>query len=29
VKGIEGDFYNVMGFPVALIQRKIKEFLAK
>ena len=27
VKGIEGDYFNVMGLPVALLQREIKEFL--
>ncbi len=29
VKGIEGDFFNVMGLPVALINRKLRDFLPK
>lgn len=27
VKGIKGDYYNVMGLPVALLYRKMKEML--
>lgn len=27
VKGINGDYYNVVGFPVARLKRKIEEFI--
>ena len=29
VKGIVGDYFNVMGLPVALINQKMKDFLPK
>jgi len=29
VKGIDGDFFNVMGLPVALINKKLNEILPK
>ena len=28
VKGINGDYYNVVGFPVARLKREIQEFLS-
>ena len=27
VKGIKGDYYNVVGFPVARLKREIQEFI--
>ena len=27
IKGIEGDYFNVMGFPVALVNRNLKTFI--
>lgn len=29
VRGIEGDFFNVMGLPVAMLKRRLEEFSAK
>ena len=29
VKGIKGDFYNVMGFPVARVSRELENFVMK
>ena len=28
VKGINGDYYNVVGFPIARLKREIEEFIA-
>ena len=28
VKGIEGDFFNVMGLPVARLKRELRDFLS-